>query len=474
MPTTLPRRATSDPQKPMTSSIDTADRTDRRSTQRERLIMGMITACSRHGYEGANVSRTIAFAGVSRPTFYEYFADKHDCFLATHGELARLLILEVERAVSAVGPDQAVQAAIRRFVELCQAYPDRADLLTNETMAGGRAALHAHDRMMEQMAEVVERARAKASAQTLTPDLPIQMVFGAGRWLLSPALRRGEYNLSALADDLASWVDSYMAPSAEHRWSTLAPGPPLPPSPHVSDVSLLPPPPIPPGRPRLSRAEVARRQRERILYATATVAAAKGYGASTIADITASAGVDRRVFYKHFRDKQQAFLAVHELAIHQVMAIAASAFFSATAWPDRVWEAVRATTQFEAANPVITHIGHVESHAVGAPAIQRIDDSRAAFTIFLQEGSQLTSTPHSRIAMEAVAGAIFEIGYHQVRHDQSNQLSRLAPLAAYLVLAPFMGPAAANRFIDEKLDEAAVALLRHGTVSSSAGPQADL
>jgi AcrR family transcriptional regulator len=179
--------------------------------------------------------------------------------------------------------------------------------------------------------------------------------------------------------------------------------------------------------------------------------------------------VDRRVFYKHFRDKQQAFLAIHELAIHQVMTLAASAFFSATTWPDRVWEAMRATTQFEAAHSIVTHIGHVESHAVGAPAIQRIDDSRAAFTIFLQEGSQLTSTTPSRIAMEAIAGAVFEIGYHQVRHGHNNELSQLAPLAVYLVLAPFMGPAAATEFIDEKLDEAATELAEHMTVGSSAG-----
>jgi AcrR family transcriptional regulator len=451
-PTPTPRTA-SESQTLARGGLNAARGVDRRSTQRERLIMGMITACSRYGYEGANVSRTIALAGVSRPTFYEYFADKHACFLATHDELARLLIWEVERAVDVVGPDQAVQAAIRRFVELSQEYPDRAALLTNETMAGSRAALDAHDRMMSQMVEVVERARAKASAQMLTPDLPIQMVFGAGRWLLAPALRGGEHNLGALANDLAGWVDSYMMPSAEHRWGTLEPGATLPPSRHVSEVSLRPPSAIPPGRPKLSSAEVARNQRERILYATANVAATKGYGASRIADITASAGVDRRVFYRHFRDKQQAFLAIHEFAIHQVMALAASAFFSAKEWPQRVWEAMRATTQFEATHPVITHIGHVESHAVGAPAIQRVDDSRAAFTIFLQEGSRLTDEPPPRIAMEAIAGAVFEIGYRQVRRGRSEQISRLAPHATYLVLAPFMGPAAANEFIDERLRE---------------------
>jgi AcrR family transcriptional regulator len=425
----------------------------------------MIVACSRYGYEEANVSRTIAAAGVSRPTFYEYFTDKHDCFLATHDELARLLAWEVERAVSAVGPEQAVQAAIRRFVELAQEYPDRADLLTNETIAGSRAALDAHDRMMEAMSVVVERARAKASSRTLTPDLPIQMVFGAGRWLLAPALRSGEHNLSALADDLAGWVESYMTPSAEHRWSTLDPGPALPPSPHVAQVSLQPPPTIPPGRSKLSKVEVARNQRERILYATAEVAAAKGYGASTIADITAGAGVDRRTFYKHFRDKQQAFLAIHEFAIHQVMTLVASAFFSVTEWPDRVWEGMRAGTQFEATHPTITHIGHVESHAVGAPAIQRIDDSRAAFTLFLQEGNQLTSEPLSRTAMEAIAGAVFEIGYRQVRQGQSGLASRMTPHATYLVLAPFIGPSAANEFIDRKLEEAAVELADNAAVS---------
>ena len=180
-------RATEASSATQTLAKDTSEvvnRADRRRTQRERLIAGMITACGRHGYGGANVSRTIEIAGVSRPTFYEYFADKHDCFLAAHGELARLLIWEVERAVNSVEPDQAVQAAIRRFVELSQEYPDRADLLTNETMAGGRAALDAHDRMMAQMTAVVERARAKVSRHPYTgsADSNWSSALGAGCW----------------------------------------------------------------------------------------------------------------------------------------------------------------------------------------------------------------------------------------------------------------------------------------------------
>src|ERR1700733_912081 len=45
----------------------------RKSTQRERLLNGMIEVADRRGYAGASVSAVIAEAGVSRPTFYDYF-----------------------------------------------------------------------------------------------------------------------------------------------------------------------------------------------------------------------------------------------------------------------------------------------------------------------------------------------------------------------------------------------------------------
>lgn len=439
----------------MTTDVNSPSRTDRRSTQRERLIAGMIAAAHRHGYAGANVAQVIAHAGVSRPTFYEYFADKDECFLAAHRELSRLLVWEIRRAVAAEAPAQALQAAIRTLIKLSEEYPDRAGFLTNEAMAGGWRGLDERDRLIDQMAQVVEDARGRVPAQTPTPDLPIQVVLGAGRWLLAPALRRGERDLTALRDDLIRWVESYEMPNAEHRWHTLELGPELPPSPHVAQMSLQPPPAIPPGRSKLSKGEIVRNQRERILFATAQVAAAKGYTVATVADITATAGVDRRVFYKNFSDKQEAFLAVHEFCVQQLMAVTASAFFSGGAWPERSWEAMRACTQFQATHSIVTHVALVESHAVGASAIQRIDDSRAVFTLFFQEGSQYTSGPVSKAAMEAILAAIFEVFYHRARGGQADQMSRLTCNGVYLMLAPFLGPAAANEFIEEKLREAA-------------------
>ena len=437
----------------MSIDVDISLQADRKGTQRERLIAGMIAAAYRCGYDGANVSQVIAEAGVSRPTFYEYFKDKDDCFLATHREIGRLLVWEIRRAVQAAEPEQAVQTAIRALIRLSEEFPDRAGFLCNEAMAAGWRGLDERDRLMDKLGQVVDESRARTAAHIPTPDLPVEVVFGAGRWLLAPPLRRGVHDLSTLADDFVRWVEMYELPTVEHRWHKLETGPELASSPFVSEISLQPPPAIPPGRSKLSKSEISRNQHERILYATAEQAAAKGYNVTTVADITASAKVDRRIFYKHFRDKQQAFLAVHELGVQQLMTLSASAFFSQSEWPERIWAAMRAGTQFQATHPIVTHICLVESHAVGASAIQRIDDHRAAFTIFLQEGNLQAGQPASSTIMEAIAGSTFEICYRVARRGESAQMTRLTRSGAFIVLAPFIGPSAASAFIDEKQRE---------------------
>jgi AcrR family transcriptional regulator len=44
----------------------------------------MIEAVHKAGYTGTTVAHVIALAGVSRRAFYEQFANKEECFLATY------------------------------------------------------------------------------------------------------------------------------------------------------------------------------------------------------------------------------------------------------------------------------------------------------------------------------------------------------------------------------------------------------
>jgi AcrR family transcriptional regulator len=436
-------------------AINTMSAKDRRNTQRQRILAGMVDAANRDGYAGANVSQVISRAGVSRRTFYEYFSDKDACFLQANREIAERLLVHIREAVAEAPPEQALQAAVRRLLARVEAQPEQAIFLANATMAGGPRALDERDRTIREIERIVEDAQADTPPLTLSPDLPPRAFIGATHWLLSPHLRRGMRDLSKFADKLVALIESYNAPHGTHRWHTLEPGPRPPADPLASELSLRPPQPIPPGRSALSSEEVARNQRERIMYAIAETAKRKGYTASTIADITAAAHVDRRVFYTHFRDKQQAFLAVHEFAIHQLLALGARAFFSGSTWPERTWRGILAASQFQAMHPTMSHIGYVESHAVGPSAIQRIEDSHQAFKIFLREGSQQSDDPPGETATEAIIASIFEVGYQQTRHGSATELPRLAYLATYMALTPYLGPRAANEFIDAKLRESA-------------------
>jgi AcrR family transcriptional regulator len=423
----------------------------RKSTQRERLVHAMSSVGAREGYADATIARVIAHAGVSRPTFYDYFNDKDDCFLAALADVQRALLAEVQQAVGGVEPQNAAVSAVEALVGFASTRPEMARLLMNESMAAGRLGLDARDGGIAEIAGLIEGADRQAPSGAAVPDLCSAVLVGGVYRLLAARLRRGEPGVSGLREDLTRWVASYGRPAGEHRWRTLEPIP-LPVR-SQQPAPLLAPPPLPPGRPRASAEEVLHSHRQRILFATAEVARDKGYPATTIAAIIKLARVDARVFYRLFADKQEAFAAVHEFFFQHMMASAASAFFTGQDWPERVWRAGRAFGEIFEQNPTLAYIAFVEGQAGGPLAVQRLEDAVVAFTIFLQEGYQFRhqSTPPPSLALEAIAATNFEIAYRQTRHDGLLQLVALLPHATHLALVPFLGAAEADGLVDEKV-----------------------
>ncbi len=423
----------------------------RKTTQRERLLRGMVEAANRRGYAGANVSAVIAEAGVSRPTFYDYFADREECFAATIHDVRDELLAAVIAAVEAGTPKEALGCAIEAVLGFADAQGAWARFLMGESMSGGRPALDARDQGIAAIAAVIEMAEEKLGARTAAVDLDYRILLGSVFRMIATRLRRGEATLSKLTGELTEWAGSYRVPRASRRWHALEPGRAPGRSKHVPDVPIQQMPSVyPPGRPRASEAEIAENHRLRILYAVARMAEQKGYIATTVSDITKLARVDGRVFYRLFSDKQEAFTAVHELGFQQVMDVTSKAFFAAEGWPQRSWEAGRALTQLLQDNPLVANVGFVEAYAVGPGAVQRIEDSHAAFMFFLQEGLvyRPLQTPPTRVAMEAIVASVFEVIYSQARRGEELQIAGALAYIAHLWLTPFLGPAEANRFID--------------------------
>ena len=425
----------------------------RKQTQRERLVAGMIAAANRAGYAAANVSSVIANAGVSRPTFYDYFSDRDDCFHASVAEVAQQLESGIGEALQARPAEQASAAAIEAVVRFAREQPGAARFLTAEATAGGAGALDIRDEAIAKAAAAIERRQGQAQARAAVPDLDPRVLLGAVHRLLASRLRRGVRALTPLAGELQDWAASYGRPRARRRWQSLQPGTELSRSEHVPEVPVQRMPGVlPPGRPRISEQEIAENHRLRILYATARLAEEKGYTATTVAEITRLARIDGRNFYRHFSDKQDAFTAVHELGFQQLMDVTGRAYFSVEGWPARCWEAGRALTQLLAENPLVAHVGFVEAYAVGPGAVQRVEDSHTAFMFFLQEGLvQPGAATPTRVAMEAIIHAVFEIIYLQTRAGQEAHLGRMLPDIAHIWLTPFLGAERADAFIDSQV-----------------------
>jgi AcrR family transcriptional regulator len=217
---------------------------------------------------------------------------------------------------------------------------------------------------------------------------------------------------------------------------------------------MKPPPHLPRGRHRLEAGDVARNQRERILYATVQAIYQYTYAGTTVKDIIAYAGVSKRAFYQHFRDRQQAATEAIEVLFEHAMTATARAFFAASDWPQQIWAGVEAMTSFVAANPAAARSGFVEFHAISPAAIHLVYDRLNAWTLFLEEGytysGQNPELPRS--CSEVLAAVAFEYSYRAARRPRAGaELPTMLPVFSYLCLAPFLRPNQAADFVHTRL-----------------------
>jgi AcrR family transcriptional regulator len=438
-----PRQATDAPP-------ETPAQNRRRATQLERLFGGMIAAAGRGGYANASVSAVIEEARVSRPTFYEYFENREACFVATVTHVHGQLLAVVNDALALAAPEAALQVAVKAVVAFAAAYPAQARFLMKEALAGGPEVLFVRDRGIGELADRVEGVFERAPRRTEIPDVPVAAVIGGVYRMLAVRLRRSEQALGELGDELGEWLSSYRTEIAKHRWRALEPLPTPGRSPYLMPPAMRSPTPLGPGRQRLSKEEIAENHRQRIMFATARAVQEHGYNDVTVAMIAKLAGLDGRAFYRLFSDKADAFTAIHELGFQYLMSAAAGAFFAGEGWPERIWEGFRAATQSIDDTPTFAHVGFVEAYAVGPSAIQRVEDSRIAFTIFLREGYRcpdLADPAPSLLALEAIVTTIFEIIYLQARASPAPQTELLLGHLVHLALVPFIGVGRANAFL---------------------------
>jgi AcrR family transcriptional regulator len=429
-----------------------ANRTSK-SDQRARLLNGMAQAVARRGYTDATVAQAIACAGVSRSTFYEHFADKEECFLATFQELAPVLAGELLAAVEGVPWMEKPRAMLAGVLD-----PSRSDtamhwrLLLTQSRAGEPRVRAERDRFMGVLERAFEGLLDAPPRDTPTLDIPPKALLGGVRSVIS--VRRYMHEVDEegrLLDDLDTWVRAHAtAPGHARRdsatWLQLG-----------QSLCAHTPDPVEPGRVRLPRGRnrlpagvVASEHHSRIVNAAAHTIRAKGYAAATIADIVAAAGTSRGVFYGQFQNKQEVFLAAQTVALQKGLTLASTAFFTGRGWPEQVWNGLDALFGYLASVPDLAHLMLIEPYAAGRAALDRIIDTMRTLSLFLEEGYHRGTRAEQlpRTCSDAIAGAIQELLCHAAEQQRIPQLRELLPQSVYVAIAPFLGPRKAREIVD--------------------------
>jgi len=440
-------RAESGSDAPREPIISTRDR------QRARLLEAIVDVVAHSGYPDAKVADISRRAGVSRATFYQLFENKEAALLTAQAELADRVAAELEERIGSGEGGRAMQSAIIGIVDVAEREPFVFDFLMHETMLGGPAAQEERDRLIGRVQLAIEQAWQRAPGEAPLLDMSARFLLEGTIRLLGLRLRRDADAPRGLLDDLLAWVDSYTVSDGPPRWRTPEPEPALlaKQAEHAGTLSLHPT--LPKGRHRL-RSEVAKTvQRERITYATAEAIRAKGYAETTVADIVATAGLSRDVFYAQFHDKDEAFDATVQLVFEHLLATMAGAFFGdAGDWADQVWEAGWAFVRFLEAESSLAHFMFIATYAP-PPRIGRVLDFITAFTLFVEGGNRCRppSSQVSRTVTEAIVCTVLEAVNFHIRRDRVEELRGQIPAITYMVYAPYLGTGHAGSFVETRV-----------------------
>ncbi len=148
--------------------------------QRGRMLSAAVEVVEELDYSRMTVAQVIDRAGVSRKTFYDFFADREDCFLAAFEQAlsqARVRASEAyEREADWRGGIRAALATLLVFID---EEPALARLCIVGALGAGERVLERRAQLLAEAADVVDQGRLAASATRHAPEITAEAVVGA-------------------------------------------------------------------------------------------------------------------------------------------------------------------------------------------------------------------------------------------------------------------------------------------------------
>jgi AcrR family transcriptional regulator len=190
---------------------------------------------------------------------------------------------------------------------------------------------------------------------------------------------------------------------------------------------------LPRGTHGLDPGVVAASQRTRLLEAVGRAVAERGYAGATIDDIVRGAGVSKKTFYDHFRDKLDCFLAAYEAASDELLARLREAQAGPGGWLERARAGMRAYLRWLAAEPALARVFLIEVAAAGPVAAERRERLRDRYADLLREPQDDDRLPDE--VFHALVAAVDEVVVRRIRESGGADLPELEPVLLHLQVA---------------------------------------
>lgn len=177
------------------------------AVQRERLLAAMHRASAQLGYRDLTVQDVLDRSGVSRPTFYEQFENKEECFLAAFDAAATRLAGRLRGAAREGGGRwrDRLRSGLEELLSFVVADPDAAWTLIVEARAACPAALVRRDELLDGFVACLDsEIRADSLDPTLVSPIAAAGMVGGIETLLYNRLTSGDTR------DLESLLPSLM------------------------------------------------------------------------------------------------------------------------------------------------------------------------------------------------------------------------------------------------------------------------
>jgi AcrR family transcriptional regulator len=190
---------------------------------------------------------------------------------------------------------------------------------------------------------------------------------------------------------------------------------------------------------------VENHQRERILAAMIAAAGTKGYGSTTIGDITARARVSRDTFYEQFENKEACFLAAYDMIARELLDEMVAVGTSQPSYVDGMRDGVRAYVKFFSERPETARVATLEVLAAGSGALVHREQTLRTFARLFQtiaeraRGEQPDLPTVPEIVSRAMVVAGLELTTEYVREDRISSLRELESDILYLWLMGLAG-----------------------------------